>query len=164
MEIRLLTVKDVEMFRRLRLQALHELPKAFAASYHEEKNESIAYFTSLLSKSIGYVGAFSERNQLIGILGIVQSHLAKMKHKASFTSFYVVPECRRIGVGNSLLHKAIEFAKLEGIEQIQLVVAKENIRAKRKYESLGFKTFAKEERALKVNGEYIDEEHFVLFV
>ena len=32
------------------------------------------------------------------------------------------------------------------------------------YESLGFKTFGVQERSLKYNGQYWDEEHMVLFL
>ncbi|MGQ0519222.1 GNAT family N-acetyltransferase, partial [Bacillus sp. D-CC] len=36
--------------------------------------------------------------------------------------------------------------------------------AKKLYESLGFQTFGIQERSLKYNGQYWDEEHMVLFL
>ena len=50
------------------------------------------------------------------------------------------------------------------IDQIQLMVWDFNESALKLYESLGFKTFGVQERSLKYNGQYWDEEHMVLFL
>ncbi|CRI00648.1 Uncharacterised protein [Streptococcus pneumoniae] len=39
-----------------------------------------------------------------------------------------------------------------------------NDAAKKLYESLGFQTYGVQERSLKHNGQYWDEEHMVLFL
>ncbi|COR37397.1 Uncharacterised protein [Streptococcus pneumoniae] len=39
-----------------------------------------------------------------------------------------------------------------------------NVGAKKLYESLGFQTYGVQERSLKHNGQYWDEEHMVLFL
>lgn len=68
-------------------------------------------------------------------------------------------------IGRKLISRCIEQAKLlELIEQIYLTVVSTNTSAKNLYLSLGFKSFSKEVRALKVNDTYIDEEHMVLFI
>ncbi|MBL2049367.1 N-acetyltransferase, partial [Klebsiella pneumoniae] len=48
--------------------------------------------------------------------------------------------------------------------QVMLDVVVGNDGAKKLYESLGFKTFGVQERSLKYNGQYWDEEHMVLFL
>jgi RimJ/RimL family protein N-acetyltransferase len=53
-------------------------------------------------------------------------------------------------------------ACLEGIEQINLLVATTQTAAKGLYESLGFRSFGCEQRALKIGERYVDEEHMVL--
>ena len=46
-----------------------------------------------------------------------------------------------------------------GITILQLSVAASNLGAKRLYESLGFKQWGLEARALQQNGDYYDEAH-----
>lgn len=49
------------------------------------------------------------------------------------------------------------------LEQLNLGVVSTNEPAKRLYESMGFKTYGIEKRAIKMNGVYNDDEHMVLF-
>jgi ribosomal protein S18 acetylase RimI-like enzyme len=107
---------------------------------------------------------FDHDESLIGIISLGRSKLLKMKHKAAIGSVYVVKEARGKGVGKELLVNVIKIARELEIEQLQLVVASKNERAKQLYESLGFHTFGFEERALQVNGDYIDEDHMVMFL
>ncbi len=50
------------------------------------------------------------------------------------------------------------------MEQINLTVVAGNARAKRFYESFGFKTFAVEEKAIKWQGEYYTKNQMVRFL
>ncbi|MGQ0452909.1 GNAT family N-acetyltransferase, partial [Bacillus sp. SS-TM] len=50
------------------------------------------------------------------------------------------------------------------VEQLMLDVVVGNDAAKKLYESLGFQTYGVQERSLKHNGQYWDEEHMVLFL
>ncbi len=50
------------------------------------------------------------------------------------------------------------------LEQLTLGVVSTNEPAKRLYESMGFKTYGIEKRAIKMNGVYSDDEHMVLFL
>ncbi|MGE7186856.1 GNAT family N-acetyltransferase [Peribacillus sp. NPDC006672] len=65
---------------------------------------------------------------------------------------------------NNFQHqKAINKAKeIDDVEKINLTVVTSNQKAKNLYTNLGFKVFGFEEKALKVNGVYYDEEHMVL--
>lgn len=77
---------------------------------------------------------------------------------------YVCPENRNSGIAKSLMLKAIKKAKaIEGVEQIYLTVTSSNEPAKKLYQSLGFKTYGIDERALKVDHTYFDDELMVLF-
>ncbi|MFC0469316.1 GNAT family N-acetyltransferase [Halalkalibacter kiskunsagensis] len=161
--MRKLEKKDVQMFKQIRLEALEEVPEAFAASYEEEVDQPHAFFEFKLNEETCFYGIF-DYETLVGIVSLTQSKLLKMNHKAAIGSVYVAKEARGKGIGKKLLDHVIKTAHELGIEQLQLVVASKNERAKQLYESLGFHTYGFEERALKVNGEYIDEDYMMKFL
>ncbi|KHF38804.1 GNAT family N-acetyltransferase [Halalkalibacter okhensis] len=161
MQIRKLESKDANLFREIRLQALKQVPEAFAASYEEEFQEGISFFESKLLNKEVFFGLFKEEDKLVGIISLSRSTLLKMQHKAAIGSVFITKEARGKGFGKKLFTHVMEKAQAEGIEQLQLVVAAHNDKAKQLYESLGFQLFGLEKRALKVNGEYIDEEYMM---
>ncbi|MFL0497854.1 GNAT family N-acetyltransferase [Priestia megaterium] len=162
MKIRLLNELDVQQYRYIRLESLKKHPESFGSSYEEEKDFSIRRYNDQIISSYVF-GAF-KNSELIGILTLKKEHLVKLRHRANITTMYVSPINRNQGVGKKLLTTCIEKIKiLEDVEQIYLTVASTNHAAKNLYLSLGFKTFCKEKRALKINDIYIDEEHMVLF-
>ena len=72
---------------------------------------------------------------------------------------------RGAGVGLRLMIALLEHAvSLEGIEQIALLVATTQTTAMALYDSLGFRSFGCERRALKIGERYVDEEHMVLYL
>lgn len=155
--------EHLQAFRKLRLKALREFPEAFVASYEEEVEQPDSFFLEKLTGDTSFYGAFLD-GQLIGMISFMQSSLLKMNHKAHIGSVYVAKQARGNKVGKELLNEMIECAKERGVEQLQLVVASTNKKAKQLYESLGFKRFGFEQKALKVDGMYINEEHMALEV
>ncbi|MCM3453711.1 GNAT family N-acetyltransferase [Heyndrickxia oleronia] len=80
-------------------------------------------------------------------------------------ALFVKPDKRKLGVANALLKEVINKAnELKVIEQIYLSVVASNIAAKNLYSKFGFRTFALEKHALKMENQYFDEEHMVLFL
>ncbi len=78
---------------------------------------------------------------------------------------YVRREARGNGTARKMFRMALERAiHIEGIEQIMISVVAAQEAAVRLYRSLGFEPYGIERRALKVNGNYLDEEHMVLFL
>lgn len=76
---------------------------------------------------------------------------------------YVAESQRGFGIGQRLLSELIRRARTQpGLEQITLTVGQHQTVAKRLYASLGFQVFAQEQRALKIGGEYVDEDYMVL--
>jgi len=58
---------------------------------------------------------------------------------------------------------ALTYARgMNGLEQVNLVVAEDSAGARRLYESLGFKPFGVEPRELKVDGNYYNGVHMWL--
>lgn len=167
MEIRFLNAQDVVVYRDLRLYALKEAPTAFASSYEQEAQLSLKDFAARLrpnhDAASSVFGAFSDRSQLIGMLGFSREHRPKRAHVGSLWSMYVLPEFRGQSVGSSLLDRAISHAqKLEGLRQIVLGTTASNVAARSLYISRGFESFGLERDSLCIEGNYFDEEHLVL--
>lgn len=166
MEIRFLNSQNVAAYRVLRLQALRESPTAFGSSYEQEVCLSLTDFAARVrpdDEVSGIFGAFDEGKHLIGMLGFLRESRPKRSHIGSLWSIYVLPECRRHGVGAALLDRALAHAQqLEGLRQIILTVTTNNLAACSLYKSHGFDRFGLERDALFVDGTYFDEEHLVL--
>ncbi len=77
---------------------------------------------------------------------------------------YVDAQNRRNGLARELIANAIQRARDIQLEQLTLGVVSTNEPAKNLYESMGFKTYGIEKRAIKINGAYSDDEHMVLFL
>ena len=54
------------------------------------------------------------------------------------TLLAVSPECQKMGIGVELMKAALNLAKSRGMKSVKLEVKKENLRAIRLYERLGF--------------------------
>jgi RimJ/RimL family protein N-acetyltransferase len=166
MEIRPLTRTDAEPFRQLRRERLENSPRAFAESIEEHDAVPIATMASRLAASSGdnfVVGAFDDSGTLIAMAGFARSTRAKTRHKATIWGVYVRPDCRGKGVGRDVLEALLERARAQpGLEQIALHVAADAPAARGLYEALGFEVFGHERHSLKVDGEYVDQDHMVL--
>ena len=172
-QIRPLGPEDFELFWSVRLLALQESPQAFGASYEESKKmapeEAIrrlkprdgGFVLGAFVQSASADGAFSPT--LVGLAGFVRHDFLKGKHKGMIWGVYVVPEFRGQGVARAVVNTAIEKCRtIEGLEEITLTVSATNEPACNLYKSLGFETYGVEPRALKIDGEYIDEALMVL--
>lgn len=160
MELKKLERRHAKSFRNIRLLALEQVPEAFAASYEEEVDQPLSFFESQIIGT-NYFGIFDDHEKLLGIVSVTRSNLLKMRHKAMIGSVYVRSEARGKGIAKNLLHYALEMSLKDGIEQVNLVVAASNERAKQLYKTLGFRSYGYEKNALKIHNAYIDEEYMV---
>ena len=161
--IRRLDSSESAAFRRLRLEALRLHPEAFAASYEEaaqlDPEELVRRF---LSPPSCVFGGFTGNEALAGIVALMGSTLAKLRHKASLVSFYVPAHHRNSGLGRALLAAAITYARETGLSIVQLQVTAGNEAACHLYEDLGFRLFGVEPRGLCVNEVFYDTHMMVL--
>lgn len=163
----MLTPSDAETYWKLRLEALKLHPEAFATSYEEalQRENPIEQVASRLQGDGDFTFGAFQNSELIGVVTLLQDKITKMKHRAHILAMYVAPNSRRTGAGKALLSAAIDHAKtLPEILKLNLTVVSSNEKAKKLYTSLGFKTYGVEEKALKVNDTYYDEELMVLFL
>jgi GNAT superfamily N-acetyltransferase len=152
--IRPLRVDEAASFRDIRLEALRTHPEAFAASFEQESAQPGAFFTGRL-KSSAILGAFLGEH-LTGIAGFMVHSGPKQAHKGMLWGMYVRPPGRGLGLGGHLVEAVLDRAR-GTVELIQLSVVSDNDAAHRLYASHGFVAYGIEERALKVEGRYLDD-------
>jgi ribosomal protein S18 acetylase RimI-like enzyme len=164
-EIRLLTADDAEAYSTIRLQALERDPEAFSSSAEEHRHLRIDDIKARLSPGSGdnfVVGAFVA-GRLLGTAGFYREAGPKSRHKGHVWGVYLSKELRGQGIGRRMLQTLLDRAtKIAGIEQILISVTTTQQAALALYRSLGFASFGREIRALKIGERYIDEEHMVL--
>lgn len=98
-------------------------------------------------------------------MGLVRDPSPKIQHKASVWGMYVSEKVRSQRLGRALLSELIARARTyPGLEQLILGVGTTKGSARALYRRLGFEPFGLERRGLKVETEYIDEEHMVLWL
>ena len=166
MKVRSLDSTDARAYQRLRLLALQESPTAFSASHADEIGRSMddvaARITPSSDGSICTLGIF-ELDKLAGFVVVIHPQREKLCHAVELAGMYVAPAFRRRGFGRALLKAAVAHVQaIAGVRQITLGVNVTNTGAKALYQSIGFASYGVEPDALRVDGRFYGEEHYVL--
>jgi RimJ/RimL family protein N-acetyltransferase len=165
--VRQLARENAPAYHALRLRMLREYPDAFTSSYEEDCLKPLSWVEARLTASAEpphkfVLGAFSQSDELVGSIGLAVEERLKERHKALVFGMFVAPEAAGHGVGRSLLKACIERARtIPDLEQLQLTVTASNVRTLRLYIGAGFRSFAVEERAIRVAGAYYPKAHLV---
>lgn len=161
--IRLLSAGDAAAYRALRLQALRDHPEAFGASYEDEAARSLEMTARRLEGGpLNCVfGAFAG-DDLVGTAGfIVPDRSAKARHKGLLVGVHVAPAHRGHALGRRLVMAVLAHAS-DHVLLVQAGVGVDNHKALRLYESLGFRHYGLERKALRVAGRFVDEALIVI--
>ena len=164
--IRELSAKDAVKFWELRLRGLQEELHAFEKSYEECKDDPISEVEKrLISNENSFIFGAFYGDKIIGTTGFYRYSGVKVAHKGVIWGVYLLNEYRGQGIAKKLLLDVIEKArKLGDVELIHLGVNPANPPVVKLYESVGFTKWGEEKHALKVNGEYVDEDQMVIFL
>jgi ribosomal protein S18 acetylase RimI-like enzyme len=165
MQIRVITTADVEAFRILRLEAINNSPAAFLQTEESFKATLLADLGSWIepTENKATLGVFDDAGKLLGMAGFRRDSGPKIDHKAMVWGVFLTPSARGLGVGKKLMQALIEEAsRRPDIVLLYLAVAESQIAAKALYESVGFKTYGREPKAVRVDAEFLDEDHMSL--
>ena len=167
MESRRLTAADAEAYRRVRLEGLREAPLAFVADFEKNSARPLEDFAALLKDLPDnfVIGVFDD-GELIGVGGLSCDEAPKLRHKGLIWGVYVVPGYRGRNVGRRIIEELIASAVASAphIEQINIISTSVNARARDLYLSLGFKTWGREPRSLRIGDQFYDDDHMVLLL
>jgi RimJ/RimL family protein N-acetyltransferase len=87
----------------------------------------------------------------------------KLRHKGILSTMYVSQEFRGRGIARQLLEEIIKRVRtISDIEQINLIVISDNLKAKQLYQKLGFEKYGTEQNSIKWKGKYVAEDQMVL--
>lgn len=161
MTIRELTSVDTVAYQALIIGGLSEHVESFRISA-QDAGEPMVPFSSSRPDAFT-LGAWLIDGQLVGVVSFERDTRAKFRHKGLLYRLFVRADASGRGVGRKLIKETIKRARvIAGLEQMNLTVIASNSRAKYLYCSEGFKSFALEERGLKMGAKYYDEEQMAL--
>ncbi len=153
--IRLLGKDDVETFRRIRLEALRAEPNSFASSAEDWENLPDDEWRRRLTENPVFV-AF-RTDDPVGIMGLLRQRASKMAHRATVVMVYVDRSLRGSGLARLLLAAVTDYARSEGIRQLELTVSAENAAAIAFYRRERFEAVGRIPGGCIRNGREVDD-------
>lgn len=141
---KVLTLNDVEEYKKIRLSCLTKFPDNFGTTAREELESYPNKFINIINSpsSDGFLYGACRLNDLVGICGFIKEGREKTSHRGEIVQVFLEPEYWGQGIGEKLLRltvtKAFEYPE---IDQLTLSAVKSNAKAALLYEKLGFKTY-----------------------
>ncbi len=145
---------DAELYRAIRLESLKTAPESFGSDFATESTRPLAWFAERLAGGAMF-GAF-HGEELLGIAGFYVEPTIQRAHKGVIWGVYVRPKARSAGVARRLIEAVLAEAKGR-VEQVNLVVERRNLHARRLYASLGFVEYGLEKNAIRIGDRYFDD-------
>lgn len=152
--IRLLGAADVDAWRALRLEGLRAHPDAFGAHADDEANWPLTDWRDRLAQR-ATLGAFID-GALVGTAALAIAPGTKNRHRGVLVGMYVAPQARGQHVGHALVHAVLDLAR-ERVEVVRLSVAIGNSPAIALYLACGFRPYAVDPDAIRVDGRIVDD-------
>jgi ribosomal protein S18 acetylase RimI-like enzyme len=153
-DVRLLVAADVDAYRALRLAGLRAHPHAFGADADDEAGWPMSDWLARLQQRSTF-GAFID-GRLVGTAALAVEAGRKSRHRGYMVGMYVAPEARGHGAGRALIEVVLAAAR-DQVELVLLTVAVGNAAAIKLYLACGFRPYAVERDAIRVEGEVVDD-------
>ena len=152
--IRSTIADDAPRLRALRLEALTSSPTSFGADLSDvDAHDWVKVATGDADNAV-FVAEHA--GQLVGMTGAYRSTRRKERHHADLWGVYVQPAWRRIGLAQTLVNRAVDWARDAGVAIVKLTVVPES-GARACYERCGFQVTGVDPAALFWDGRYYDE-------
>ncbi len=144
----------MEAYRALRLAGLRAHPHAFGADADEEAAWPISDWLARLQQRTTF-GAFVG-DTLVGTAALAITPGCKQRHRGSLVGMYVAPAARGTGAGRALIEAVLTLARGQ-VEEVGLSVAIGNAPAIALYLACGFRPYAVDADAIRVDGQPVDD-------
>lgn len=135
-EVRMLTVDDVEAFRRIRLEALRLEPASFASSHDDWERLDLAEWQARMTG--GPIAAAFCGDEPVGLMGLLLQRGSRMAHRATLVMVYLREDARGTGLAARMLDRLLAVAQERGVRQVELHASAENQAAVAFYRKKGF--------------------------
>ncbi len=156
MNIRKLTIDDLDDYKNIRLELLTNHPENFGSDALEEAAfEEQMWTKRIINKNVDSYGAFYEE-EIVGLAVCVKNPRRKMKHFAHISSIYVKPSMRGHKIARNIIGEIINNCINSGLEFVRLSVVTTNEPAINLYKSMGFEAYGTEKKSINLNGRYYD--------
>jgi len=156
---RQLVASEADAFHALWLEGLRAYPEAFLLTEGEAMNVSLAQISSAMEAGTHW--GVVQSDTIVAIASLRRMIPVQASHSAELGPFYVTPSVQGQGAARLLLDTVKNFARAQGVKQIELCVDVQNQRANALYEAAGFEVFGTRPRSVIVNGVARDD-HLML--
>lgn len=116
MALKLLDPDDVEIFKRIRLEALRAAPEAFASSAADWESLPDEEWRRRLANNPVVVSF--QGQEPIGLMGLMRQQASKMAHRATIVMVYLRGSERGGGHAVAMLNLLLDHARALGIRQV----------------------------------------------
>ena len=164
MKYRILEAKDLNAYKKIRLEGLTLNPEAFASSYDDESSQPDDFFISrILKTDYNIVMGLFDQSRLVGTAGFYRENKEKLIHKGHIWGVYLSPDYRGKGYSLGLMQQLINEVKpYPQLSKLRLRVLAKNTVAIKLYQRVGFIDDGVEQDAFRLKGEPCDEQFMVM--
>jgi ribosomal protein S18 acetylase RimI-like enzyme len=150
-----LTAQHAESWQALRLEGARDFPLGFLITEEETAAVSVERCREILDN--GTLRGVFDETKLVGFCGFRRERLARTRHRAQIGPFFVAQDYQGCGAAQTMMQGAIEEARSNGVEQLELFVDTENHRAIAFYERQGFERVATHPDVTRIAGKRRDD-------
>lgn len=154
-QVRQLSVADLDAYRALHRFGLNEAPHAFVETLANDAARPDATVCAMLGRGEGW-GAF-DGERLVGKCVIDGLPYDCLAHTRWLHAIYLHPDARGGGVGTALVGAAVAHAEGLGATRVALWVNDQNAPARRMYERLGFVETGRVPGGICLGEGYVDD-------